>query len=246
MESKVAIITGASSGIGEQTAIDLAKHNISVMLAARREEKLQKIVNQIVAHGGTASYYVTDVTSYDQMRKLADETIKQFGKIDILVNNAGIMTISLFNKLRVKEWNTMIDVNIKGVLHGIAAVLPYMESRNEGHIINVSSVAGHEITPPRSLYSATKFAVRTITEGLRKELKPEQNIRTTIISPGAVTTDLLNNISDQDVIDMIEQEGSIENALEVQEISQAIIYAIEQPPSVSVNEIIIRPTAQRR
>src|SRR5699024_1620747 len=139
--------------------------------------------------------------------------IKQFKKIDILVNNAGIMTISLINKLRVDDWNQMIDVNIKGVLHGIAAVLPYMEERNDGHIINVSSVAGHEITPPRTIYSATKYAVRTITEGLRKELKPEQNIRTTLISPGAVTTDLLKNISDEDALKMIEKEGSIANSL---------------------------------
>lgn len=246
MGNKIAIITGASSGIGEQTAIDLAHNNITVMLAARRKERLRHLRDKIVEYGGNVSYQVADVTSYEQMKSLADETINQFGKIDILINNAGIMPVSLFNKLKVDEWNSMIDVNIKGVLHGIAAVLPYMEERNKGHIINVSSVAGHEVSPPRTLYSATKFAVRIITEGLRKELLPEQNIRTTLISPGAVTTNLLENITDKHVIKMIEKEGSVANALHTEQVSSAILYAINQPASVSVNEIIVRPTAQRR
>lgn len=246
MKNKIAIITGASSGIGETTAKELAQNNVTVMLAARREERLQKLQKEIVANGGKASYKVTDVTSYDQMKELANRTLEYYGQIDILINNAGIMPISFMNKLKVDEWSRMIDVNIKGVLHGIAAVLPHMEERNEGHIINIASVAGHEISPPRVLYSATKFAVRAITEGLRKELLPEQNIRTTLISPGAVATELIAGITDEDVIKMIELEGSLDKTLRSEDISSAILYAVKQPSSVSINEIIVRPTAQRR
>lgn len=246
MRKKVAIITGASSGIGQATAKELAKNNIIVMLAARSEERLQEIQKEILGSGGEASYKVTDVTSYEQMKDLVNSTLDIYGKVDILVNSAGIMPISYLNKLQVDDWSRMIDVNIKGVLHGIASVLPHMEEQNEGHIINISSVAGHEVYPPRTLYSATKFAVRVITEGLRKELSPEQNIRTTIISPGAVDTNLLESVKDEDVMKMIEREGSLERTLTSKDISSAILYAVNQPDSVSINEIIVRPTAQRR
>ncbi|RST74145.1 SDR family oxidoreductase [Siminovitchia acidinfaciens] len=246
MIDKVAIITGASSGIGHATATMLAKNGITVMLAARREDRLQQLRDEIVNNGGKASYKVTDVTSYDQMKELVDKTLHHFGKVDVLINNAGIMPISYMRKLKVDDWNRMIDVNIKGVLHGIAAVLPTMQERNEGHIINISSVAGYEVYPPRVLYSATKHAVRIITEGLRKELLPEENIRTTLISPGSVDTELVDSVKDEDVLNMIREEGSLDRTISSDDIANAILYAIRQPSAVSVNDIIIRPTAQRR
>jgi NADP-dependent 3-hydroxy acid dehydrogenase YdfG len=243
MKGQVAIITGASSGIGEATAKELARNGMKVMLAARREERLQKLQQEIQDAGGKASYKVTDVTSKDDMEALAKATLDTYGQIDVLVNNAGLMPLSFINKLKVDEWDRMIDVNIKGVLYGIAAVYKHMEERNEGHIINISSVAGHEIFPSSAVYSATKFAVRVITEGLRKELRPEQNIRTTIISPGAVATELTHTITDQDVTAMFSRQSGLQ-PLKSEDIANAIRYAIEQPPSVSVNEIIVRPTTQ--
>ncbi|WP_047152922.1 SDR family oxidoreductase [Aneurinibacillus tyrosinisolvens] len=243
MRNKIAIITGASSGIGEATAKELAKNGIKVMLAARREDRLQQLQEEIKQAGGEASYKVTDVTSRGDMEALAKTTIETYGQIDILVNNAGLMPLSFINKLKVDEWERMVDVNIKGVLYGIAAVYKHMEERNEGHIINVSSVAGHEIFPSSAVYSATKHAVRVITEGMRKELRPEQNIRTTIISPGAVATELTHTITDEDVASMFGKMGNVQ-PLQGQDIANAILYAIEQPASVSVNEIIVRPTSQ--
>jgi NADP-dependent 3-hydroxy acid dehydrogenase YdfG len=243
MKGKVAIITGASSGIGEATAKELARHGVKVMLAARREDRLKQLQQDIQQAGGEANYKVTDVTSRSDMDALAQATIDTYGKIDILINNAGVMPLSFMNKLKVDEWDRMVDVNIKGVLYGIAAVYKHMEERNEGHIINVSSVAGHEIFPSSAVYSATKHAVRVITEGLRRELRPDQNIRTTIISPGAVATELTQSITDQDVFTMFSQQSGLV-PLKGEDIASAIRYAIEQPPSVSVNEIIVRPSTQ--
>lgn len=243
MKGKVVIITGASSGIGEATAKELARCGMKIMLAARREERLEKLQQDIQNAGGEASYKTTDVTSKSDMEALAKATLDTYGQIDVLINNAGLMPLSFINKLKVDEWDRMIDVNIKGVLYGIAAVYKHMEERNEGHIINVSSIAGHEIFPSSAVYSATKFAVRVITEGLRKELRPEQNIRTTIISPGAVATELTQTITDQDVISMFSKQGGLE-PLKGEDIARAIRYAIEQPTSVSINEIIVRPSTQ--
>ncbi|PZE21602.1 SDR family oxidoreductase [Paenibacillus xerothermodurans] len=243
MENKAAIITGASSGIGEATAKELAKQGLRVMLAARREDRLRQLAEEINQTGGQVVYKVTDVTSRNDMEALAKETIESFGQIDILINNAGVMPLSFINKLKVDEWDRMVDVNIKGVLYGIAAVYPHMAEQNDGHIINVSSVAGHEIFPTSAVYSATKHAVRAITEGLRKELSAEQKIRTTIISPGAVATELTHTITDEDVAAVFSRMGDIQ-PLRPQDIANAIVYAIQQPPSVSVNEIIVRPTSQ--
>ena len=243
MENNVVIITGASSGIGQATAKALAKKGFKLMLAARREERLQQLKSEIEELGAEVSYKVTDVTSRSDMEALAQVTIDTYGKIDILINNAGVMPLSFMNKLKVEEWDLMIDVNIKGVLYGINAVYKHMEERNEGHIINISSVAGHEIMPSSAVYSATKYAVRVITEGLRKEMRPDQNIRTTIISPGAVATELTNTISDQDVLTMFSQQNGLQ-LMSGDDIARAIVYAIEQPTSVSINEIIVRPTSQ--
>lgn len=244
MESKVAIITGASSGIGEATARELASNGIKVMLAARREDRLSQLKKEIEAAGGQAEYRVTDVTSQADMESLAQATLETYGKIDILINNAGIAQVSFIRNRKVEEWDRMIDVNIKGVLYGIAAVFPHMEERNEGHIINVASVAGHEIYPSTAVYSGTKFAVRAITEGLRKELRPDQNIRTTIISPGNVATELTHSITDQDVFSL-ESEFANLTPLQGEDIAAAIRYAIEQPSSVTVKEMIVTPTSQR-
>ncbi|WP_419883333.1 SDR family oxidoreductase [Peribacillus sp. B-H-3] len=240
---KTAIITGASSGIGQATAKELASKGISVMLAARREERLQELKREIEESGGKAEYKVTDVTSAEEMEELANAAAEKFGAIHILVNNAGLMPLSYLNKKKTDEWNKMVDVNIKGVLNGIAAVLPYMEKQKHGHIVNISSVAGHVISPGSAVYSGTKFAVRAITEGLRKEIDPELNIRATIISPGAVATELTNTITDEDILNKF--KGSNMKPLDSEDIARAIAYAVEQPEHVDVNEIIIRPTQQK-
>ena len=244
MNRKTVIITGASSGIGQATAKKLAHKGMNIMLAARREERLIELKQEIEAAGGRAEYLVTDVTSAEEMEKLALKTIERFGQIDILINNAGLMPLSYLNKKKIDEWDRMVDVNIKGVLYGIAAVLPHMEEREEGHIINVASVAGHAVRPSTAVYSGTKFAVRAITEGLRLELNPAHNIRATIISPGIVATELTDSITDEDARDSFKKRG-ISNPLQSEDIAEAIAYAIEQPNAVDVNEIVIRPTQQK-
>ncbi|MCP2035365.1 NADP-dependent 3-hydroxy acid dehydrogenase YdfG [Planomicrobium sp. HSC-17F08] len=242
--SKTAIITGASSGIGQAAAKELASRGFAVMLAARREDRLEELKKEIEQAGGQAAYKVTDVTSSEEMKALAEAAIEQFGQIDVLVNNAGLMPLSYMNKLKIEEWDKMVDVNIKGVLYGIAAVLPHMEERREGHIVNISSVAGHDITPGSAVYSGTKFAVRAITEGLRQELSPDMNIRATIVSPGAVATELTDTITDQDILDGF-ASGNPMKFLEAEDIARAIGYAVEQPDYVDVNEILIRPRQQK-
>ena len=241
---KTAIITGASSGIGQAAAKELAGKGFSVMLAARREDRLVELKKEIEEAGGQAAYQVTDVTSAAEMKALAEATIEQFGQIDVMLNNAGLMPLSFMNKLKIDEWDRMVDVNIKGVLYGIAAVLPHMEERGEGHIINISSVAGHDVTPGSAVYSGTKFAVRAITEGLRQELDPAKNIRATIVSPGAVTTELTETITDEDILSAFSSGPSME-FLQAEDIARAIAYAVEQPPHVDVNEILIRPRQQK-
>ena len=241
---KTAIITGASSGIGQAAAKELANKGFSVMLAARREDRLIELKKEIEEAGGSAAYKVTDVTSADEMKALAEATIEQFGQIDIMLNNAGLMPLSFLNKLKIDEWDQMVDVNIKGVLYGIAAVLPHMEKRKEGHIINISSVAGHDISAGSAVYSGTKFAVRAITEGLRQELDPAMNIRATIVSPGAVATELADTITDEDILSGFANGPSME-FLQAEDIARAIAYAVEQPAHVDVNEILIRPRQQK-
>ena len=243
VEQKVVILTGASSGIGEETAKELARNGAKVVLAARREERLQELQKAIENEGGEAKYKVTDVTSRKEMKELAQFTLDEYGKIDVIVNNAGLMPNSFLYKLKVDEWDRMIDVNIKGVLYGIAAVLPHMRERKDGHVINVSSVAGHVTGPGSAVYSGTKFAVRAITEGLRKEESPN-NIRTTIISPGAVATELTSTITDEDLKPNVDK--LYEDAIQSEDIARAIRYAVEEPASVSINEILVRPTAQDR
>ncbi|MEC0184628.1 SDR family oxidoreductase [Paenibacillus peoriae] len=245
MNTKVAIITGASSGMGAAMAKLLAKNDIKVMLAARREDRLQQLTEEIRSTGGEASYKVTDVTSHDDVESLAEAAIKTYGQIDIMINNAGIMPLSFFRHLKVDEWERMIDVNIKGVLYGMAAVYKHMEERNEGHIINFSSIAGHLTFPSSSVYSATKHAVRVFTEGMRTELGAKQNIRTTLISPGAVETELYSTITDTSIYPTLEKLGGQEwDQLDPGDIANTVLFAIQQPTNVTINELIVRPTSQ--
>jgi NADP-dependent 3-hydroxy acid dehydrogenase YdfG len=240
IEDKVVVITGASSGLGEAAARLLAQRGAKLMLAARREARLRAVSDEIDQAGGTVTYRVTDVTDRAQVRRLADAALERYGRIDVLVNNAGLMPLSPLDLLKVDEWDRMIDVNIKGVLYGIAAVLPHMRSRKQGHIINMSSVAGHKVFPTSAVYSATKYAVRAISEGVRQESSGE--IRSTNISPGAVATELPSTISDADVAGNVDQIYA--DAIGADAIARAIAYAIEQPDDVDVNELIIRPTKQ--
>lgn len=243
VQHKVVIITGASSGIGEATAKELASKGAKLVLAARRENRLRKLQEEIQNSGGQVIHQVTDVTSYEQMDLLAKLALEEFGKIDVLVNNAGLMPSSYLFMKKVDDWNRMIDVNIKGVLYGIAAVLPTMRERKEGHIINLSSVAGHFVGAGSAVYAGTKFAVRAISEGLRKE-EAANNIRSTIISPGMVKSELPESITDTKFKSAVEK--MYEDAIEADSIARAIAFAIEQPSDVAINEMIIRPTIQER
>ncbi|PZE19541.1 SDR family oxidoreductase [Paenibacillus xerothermodurans] len=237
------MITGASSGIGEAAAKELASKGAKLVLAARREDRLKKLQEDIQNQGGQAIYKVTDVTSHEQMEELAAYALTEFGKIDVLINNAGLMPNSFLYKKQIDDWNKVIDVNIKGVLDGIAAVLPSMRERKSGHIINLSSVAGHVVGPTSTVYAATKHAVRAISEGLRKE-EYSNNIRSTIISPGAVKSELTESITDPDVKAAVGE--MYKGAIEAEAIARAIAFAIEQPADVAVNEMLIRPTHQER
>jgi NADP-dependent 3-hydroxy acid dehydrogenase YdfG len=241
IDGKVIIITGASSGIGLATAKLLAAKGALVSLAARRIDKLESLVKEIVDAGGVAKAYSTDVSKKADVDALVAATIKDFGKIDVLFNNAGIMPVSFLENLHYEEWEQMIDINIKGVLYGIGAVLPHFKAQKSGHFINVSSVAGHHVAPSSAVYSATKFAVRAISEGLRQEVKP-YHVRTSIISPGMTASELTNSITDEAIkpmISMIEQM-----AIPAESIARAVAYVIDQPDEVDVSEMIIRPTAQ--
>ncbi|QQE80071.1 SDR family oxidoreductase [Alicyclobacillus sp. SO9] len=244
IENKVIVITGASSGIGQAAAVRLAKAGAKVVLSARRVDRLEETVRKIVNEGGHATQFAVDVTAKDDVQSLADFAVKTYGTVDVWINNAGLMPLSFLNKRKLSEWDQMIDVNIKGVLYGIAAALPIMEQQNSGHIINVSSVAGHRVGMGGAVYSGTKFAVRAITEGLRMELSSSSNIRATIISPGMVETELLSTITDEDALSALKSRAASE-ALQSADIAEAILYAIDQPQRTSVNEILIRPTKQQ-
>ena len=242
IKNKVVIITGASSGMGEAAAKHLATLGATVVLGARRGDRIEKLAAEIRDNGGKAIAVVVDVTNSKQVKNMAEETIKQFGKIDVILNNAGVMPLSPIDRLNVEEWNTMIDVNIKGVLNGIAAVLPYMKEQKFGQIINTSSVAGHKVFNGSAVYSATKYAVRALTEGLRMEVKA-YNIRTTIVCPGAVKTELLEHISEAD-IQQANKDYVGEVGISPDSFARVVAFAISQPEDVDINEVIFRPTAQ--
>ncbi len=239
---KVVVITGASSGLGEATARLLAAEGARVVLGARRMDRLQALADALVAAGGAALAVRTDVTRREQVGQLVDTAVEAYGRVDVMLNNAGLMPQSLLESLRVEEWDRMIDVNIKGVLYGIAAALPHMQRQRGGHIINVSSVAGHTVHPGSSVYSATKYAVRALSEGLRQEVKP-YNIRTTVISPGAVATELPDSVGEPGVSARIHKFYE-ELAIPADSFARAVAYAMSQPEDVDINEILFRPTRQ--
>ena len=239
---KVVVITGASSGLGEAAARLLSANGAKVVLGARRIERLQTIVEELNKNGGNALAVATDVKELSQVKHLVDMAVQTHGRIDVMINNAGVMPSSPLERLKVDEWEQMIDVNIKGVLYGIAAALPYMKEQKSGHIINVSSVAGHKVRPGNVVYAATKHAVRAISEGLRQEVKP-YNLRTTIISPGAVATELLNTVAEPDESERIRNYFN-KYAISADSFARAVAFAISQPEEVDINEILFRPTAQ--
>lgn len=242
IEGKVVVITGASSGLGEATALHLSAQGANLVLGARRADRIKALADKLAGNSGKAIALETNVTHREQVKRLVDAAVQTYGRIDVMVNNAGIMPQSLLESLMVDDWDRMIDVNIKGVLYGIAAALPYMQEQKSGHIINVSSVAGHKVGPGGAVYSATKHAVLALSEGLRQEVKP-YNIRTTVISPGAVATELPNTVTDPAVAERINQLYE-EVAIPADSFARAVAFAISQPEDVDVNEILFRPTLQ--
>jgi NADP-dependent 3-hydroxy acid dehydrogenase YdfG len=239
IKDKVVVITGASSGLGEAAARHLARHGARLVLGARRLDRLQAITAELSL--GDDAVVRTDVTEYDQVKQLVDHAVRTRGRIDVIVNNAGLMPFSPLERLKVQDWDRTIDVNIKGVLYGIAAALPHMKAQKSGHIVNVSSVAGHKVGPAGVVYAATKHAVRVISEGLRQEVKP-YNIRSTVISPGMVATELLDSITEPDIAANVRKR--YEGAISAESFASMVAFAIGQPEDVDVNEILFRPTSQ--
>ena len=240
IENKVVLITGGSTGIGAEMARLLASRGAKVAIAARRKDKLDQVVAEIEAAGGTAKAYSLDVTDKKQVEAVVAAAVADFGKLDVLINNAGLMPIRPMSEVNTDEWDAMIDVNLKGTLYGIAAVLPRFLAQQSGHIINLSSVAGIKVfAPGGTVYSGTKFAVSAITEGLRQEVGDQ--IRVTSIAPGAVDSDLKHSTSGtatETVMDFYKQ------AIPAASVARAVAYAIEQPADVDINEIVLRPTRQ--
>ena len=243
IKDKVVVITGASSGIGEATALLLAGRGAKVVLGARRAERLAALAGRITAAGGAAAYRPTDVRRRADVAALVELAVAQFGRLDVLVSNAGIAPISLLDELRVDDWEAMVDVNIKGVLYGIAAALPEFRRQGFGQFIHIISTAGLIIKPTMAVYAATKNAVRTLTEGLRQEAGAQ--LRVTGISPGYVQTDLADSMTSPTIkaqMAAATQTGGI--AIAPAAIARAVAFAIEQPADVDVGDIVVRPTAQ--
>jgi NADP-dependent 3-hydroxy acid dehydrogenase YdfG len=239
---KTIVITGASSGMGAAAARHLAEKGAAVVLGARRADRIEALAAEIAEAGGKATAVATDVTKREDLQRLVDAAVETHGRIDVLINNAGVMPLSPLERLKVDEWDQMIDVNVKGVLYGVAAALPYMIGQKSGHIINLSSVAGHKLFGGSSVYSATKFAVRALSEGLRQEMA-SYGIRTTIISPGAVKTELLEHISEKDV-QQANQDYVAQVGVPAETFARLVAFAINEPEDVGINEILFRPTAQ--
>jgi NADP-dependent 3-hydroxy acid dehydrogenase YdfG len=239
IEGKVVVITGASSGLGEATARHLARYGARLVLGARRIERLEALARELSLGDGAAVQ--TDVTDYEQVRGLVDHAVQIRGRIDVILNNAGLMPHSPLERLKVQDWDRTIDVNLKGVLYGIAAALPHMKAQRSGHIINVSSVAGHKVGPGGAVYAATKHAVRVVSEGLRQEVKP-YNIRSTVISPGMVATELTDSITEPDIAENMRKH--YENAIPADSFANMVLFVMSQPEDVDVNEILFRPTRQ--
>ncbi len=243
LEGKVAVITGASSGIGEATAEALAAEGAAVVAAARREDRLSELVRRVEEGGGRALPVSCDVTDEEQAHGLIRRAEEEFGRVDILVNNAGVMLLSTVQKGLSDQWRQMFEVNVMGLLYATDAAIAVMKEQGSGHLVNVSSVAGRKVTrSSNGVYAGTKFAVNAISEGLRQELM-EDNIRVTIVEPGAVATELPDHITDEDARESLSGLMKLER-LQAPDIAEAIVYAVTQPERVSVNEILIRPTQQ--
>jgi NADP-dependent 3-hydroxy acid dehydrogenase YdfG len=238
IHNKVVLITGASSGIGEAAARLIAAKGAHVVLGARRTERLEKLVGEIRSEGGSASARALDVTDMNSMQAFVEFAKAQHGKVDVIINNAGVMPLSPLAALKVDEWNQMLDVNVRGVLHGIAAVLPGMEAQGFGQVINISSIGGLSVSPTAAVYCATKFAVRAISDGLRQET---DKIRVTVVCPGVVESELADSISDEVAREEMRAFRSV--ALGADAIARALVYAIDQPDDVDVSEIVVRPVA---
>ncbi|MDR6610077.1 SDR family oxidoreductase [Pseudomonas synxantha] len=239
ISKKVVLITGASSGIGEATARLLASNGAHVVLGARRTERLEILCGEINASGGVAHFQALDVTRRTDVQAFVDFALKLHGRVDVMVNNAGVMPLSKLEALKVSEWDQMIDVNIRGVLHGIAAGLPLMQQQKSGQFINIASIGAYTVSPTAAVYCATKFAVRAISEGLRQEVGGD--IRVTVISPGVTESELAESISDEGGRAEMREFRKI--AIPAMAVARAIAYAIEQPADVDVSELIVRPTA---
>ncbi|UCJ16007.1 SDR family oxidoreductase [Pseudomonas sp. MM211] len=239
IQEKVVLITGASSGIGEGCARLLAEKGARVVLGARRVERLQQLVEEIGAAGGQAIARRLDVTDAADVQAFVDAALAEYGRVDVLINNAGVMPLSMIEALKIDEWNRMIDVNIRGVLHGIAAVLPVMQGQRSGQIISVASIGAYRVSPTAAVYCATKYAVRAISDGLRQEVGGD--IRVTLVSPGVVESELAESISDEGAREAMREFRKI--AITPDAIAGAVAYAIEQPADVDVSELVVRPTA---
>jgi len=244
LKDRTIIITGASSGIGEATAKKLASDGANVVLMARREDKLKTIKDAIEKDGGKALVASGDVTKKKDFENVVSKTVEAFGKVDGLINNAGLMPLSYVQKLKTDEWDKMVDVNIKGVLNGVAAVLPKMIDNKGGDIINISSMAANRYFPGGAVYCATKFAVKMFSEGLRQELAPKYGINVTSIEPGAVATELTDTITDEDIKENMKDMKSM-TTLEAEDIANAIHYALSQPARVNINDVYIVPSEQQ-
>jgi NADP-dependent 3-hydroxy acid dehydrogenase YdfG len=242
IKDKIVVVTGASSGLGEATARLLSAEGATVVLGARRVDRLQTLAKELETRGGKALALTTDVSQREQVKALVDTAVQTYGRVDVMINNAGLMPQAPLERLKVDEWDRMIDVNLKGMLYGIAAALPHMQRQKSGHIINVSSVAGHKVGPGFAVYAATKFAVRALSEGLRQEVKP-YNIRTTVISPGAVATELPDPVTDPDASKRIWTFYD-QVAIPADSFARAVAFAMSQPEEVDINEILYRPTRQ--
>jgi NADP-dependent 3-hydroxy acid dehydrogenase YdfG len=241
IEGKIVAITGASSGIGEATALLLAERGAKVVLGARRPEPLEALAKRIANLGGEADYVPTDVRKREDLTGLVELARARYGRLDVLVNNAGVMPVSPLDELRVDDWENMVDVNIKGVLFGIAAALPVFRAQGSGHFVNTASTAGLRIMPTMAVYAGTKFAVRAISEGLRQEAGDK--LRVTIVSPGMTQTNFADGLTSPEVKARLE-EARDTIAMPPDAVARAIAFAIEQPDGIDVGEIVIRPTAQ--
>ena len=245
LDGKTAVITGASSGIGAETAQALGEAGANVCLAARREDRLEEVASNVESVGGTAHVVPTDVTDEEAVQELIDETVEEFGSLDILINNAGVMLLEKVEDANTDNFRAMVEVNLMAVMNATHAALPIMQEQGDGHIVNISSVAGRKTWTGASGYNATKFGVNAFSEALREEVTGNHNIRITLIEPGYVDTELSDHIPDDNIRQYSKQEMAEMDVLTAEDISRSILFAVSQPPHVDINELLIRPTEQK-